>query len=70
MAATSLTYTVDYGSNYNDTYTRRGDVAVPDLSCYHNEIVQDGCLPKILVHTVAHAYGEMTLATHLGKKLQ
>lgn len=65
MAATSLSYTVNDGTSYNDTYTRPGKVNVTDLSCYYTEFFQGKCPSQVTVQTVAHAYGEMILASRL-----
>ena len=65
MAATSLSYTVNDGTSYNDTYTRPGTVNITDLRCYYTEFFQRKCPLQVTVQTVAHAYGEMILASRL-----
>ena len=65
MTSTSLTYTVDDGTTYNDTYKSRGKVSVPDLSCYYMEYIQDFCPAQVALQTVAHTYGEMILSSRL-----
>lgn len=59
---TNLTYTINDGTNYNDTHKTQGKVNVTDLSCYHMQYNGKGCPSQVTIQTVAHAYGEMNLA--------
>ena len=62
-ALISLESTVDDGNNYNVTYFREGKVQVSNLTCYSHK----GCCPSpVTIHALAHAYGEMTLASECG----
>ena len=38
-------------------------VNVPDLSCYHMQYLQEGCPSQVSMQTVAHTYGDMSLAS-------
>ena len=62
-ALISLTYTMDDGNNYNDTYTRPGNVIVSDHSCYFHA---DDCPDTVTRHALAHAYGESSVASECG----
>ena len=59
---TNLTYTINDGTNYDDTYKTQGKVNVTDLSCYHMQYNGKGCPSQVTIQTVAHACGEMNLA--------
>ena len=62
-ASISLEATMDDGNNYNVTYVRGGKVQVSNLTCYdHN----GDCNNVVTIHALAHAYGEMTLASDCG----
>ncbi|KAL8819710.1 MAG: hypothetical protein Q9191_007673, partial [Dirinaria sp. TL-2023a] len=61
VGLTQLTYTVNDGTSYNDTYTTHGNVNVSDLSCYHMQYLQKGCPSEVTTQTVAHSYGEMNV---------
>lgn len=61
VGLTQLTYTVNDGTSYNDTYTVHGNVNVTDLSCYHMEYIQKGCASEVTAQTVAHSYGEVNV---------
>ena len=52
------------GTNYNDIYTREGNVSVSNLTCY---TLRGGCPSKVTTHALAHAYGETVLALNCGK---
>ncbi|KAL8816367.1 MAG: hypothetical protein Q9223_004609 [Gallowayella weberi] len=63
LALTNLTFSVDDGTNYNDTYVNHGMVSVPDLKCYHRQDGTRDCPgDTVPIQTLAHAYGEMNLA--------
>jgi hypothetical protein len=66
VAFINLTYSIDGGTNWNDTYTRNGMVNAPNLACYfHNEscpVVH----PEEVSQASAHAYGELALSTDCG----
>ena len=62
VGLTQLTYTVNDGTSYNDTYTTYGNVNVTDHSCYHMQYLQQGCPWEVTTQSVAHSYGEMNLA--------
>ena len=66
VALINLTFTVNDGVTYRDTYTSFGNVTVTDLSCYHMQYVQEGCPDEVTVQTVAHTYGEMNLVAENG----
>lgn len=67
LALTNLTFTVDSGTNYNDTYYERGDVSIPHLSCYHASRGAGDCPSGAgQIQTLAHAYGETSLAAQWG----
>ncbi|KAL8730350.1 MAG: hypothetical protein Q9166_004115 [cf. Caloplaca sp. 2 TL-2023] len=67
IALTSLTYTVDDGTDYNDTYITQGKVDVPDLSCFHLQYGDRNCPDNTVpIQTQAHAYGELNLAAEYG----
>lgn len=62
-ALISVESTVDDGNNYNTTYTTNGNVRVSNLTCYlHN----GSCPDSVAIHALAHAYGEMSLASDCG----
>ena len=63
IGLTSLTYTVNDGTDYKDTYVRPGQVNVSDHSCYYMQYLQEACPNNnVTIHTVAHTYGDMNLA--------
>ncbi|KAL8859899.1 MAG: hypothetical protein Q9178_003732 [Gyalolechia marmorata] len=66
LALTSLTYTVDDGTDYRDTYIDSGVVNVSRLSCYFDQEFPYYCPDKNApIQALAHAYGEMSLATEI-----
>ena len=62
VALFSLVCTVNDGVSYKDTYTDRGTVNVPDLSCYYKDPLDKVCYNQVTIQTIAHSYGEMILA--------
>lgn len=54
------------GTNYKDIYTKRGQSKVPDLLCYHKNLNDSACHDQVTVQTIAHSYGETTLAFNSG----
>ena len=66
VALINLTYSLDDGTDWNGTYTRRGTVNVPDLSCYyHGQDCPSGNHEDI-VQATAHSYGEESSSTECG----
>ena len=62
VTASSLTFTVNDGVNYNDTYINPGTVNVPDLSCYYKDPGNKICAEDyVTISTIAHSFGEMIL---------
>ena len=51
------------GTDYHNTYLREGKVQVSNLSCYFH---RRDCPTPVTIHGLAHAYGEMTLASKCG----
>lgn len=61
VALISLTFSVDDGVDFRDTYTRHGTVNASDLSCYYhynNDNHQYDCPRPVTRHALAHDYGE------------
>ena len=66
LALTSLTYTVDDGTDYHDTYIDSGMVNVSMLSCYFEQEFPYKCpANNARTQALAHAYGETSLATEI-----
>ncbi|KAL8915222.1 MAG: hypothetical protein Q9171_000341 [Xanthocarpia ochracea] len=66
LALTSLTYTVDDGTDYRDTYIDSGMVNVSMLSCYFEQEFPYKCpVNNQRTQALAHAYGETSLATEI-----
>lgn len=63
VALINLTYAVDGGNSWNDTYTLTGVVNTSNLACYYQQYQQDTCPDAgVATQTIAHSYGG--LASH------
>ena len=58
VTASNLTFTVNDGVNYHDTYIKPGIVHVPDLSCYYQNARHKACEDHVTISTMAHSFGE------------
>ncbi len=60
VAVVSLTYSLNDGTNYNDTYLQTGMVNATDFTCYSdyfNPLSYD--IPETTTQSLAHVYREM-----------
>lgn len=62
-ALINLEVTVDDGHDQNGAYHRSGKPLVSKIDCYYSNTTCPGAVPR---HALAHAYGDMTLATPRG----
>jgi hypothetical protein len=62
----NLTYAIDEGTNWNDTYKKPGTVHAPNLSCYIHNQTCPGALLEEVSQSMAHSYGELTLSSTCG----
>ena len=67
VALINLTYTVDGGNSWNDTYTMTGIVNASNLACYYQQYQQDTCADVgVATQTIAHSYGELASQSSCG----
>ena len=65
VAVISLTYSINDGTNYNDTYLKGGTVNASKLSCYYDLFNGQPCINDtvndVTNQALAHAYGTLAL---------
>lgn len=70
VAIVSLTFSINDGTSYNDTYIRPGTVNASNLACYDDYFNHGHCGGAIMNQSLAHAYGDLALISDCGNYAQ
>ena len=62
----SLTFSVDDGRDYNDTYIRPGTANASNLTCYSDYFNHGSCGGDVASQALAHAYGDLARSSECG----
>lgn len=63
VTAISLTYSIDDGTNYRDTFITEGNVTATNFDCYFSNSTQSECPGDVPSQATAQRYGELSQRT-------